>query len=113
TILKEVHRVLKKDGRLFIWNLPARWGSSELLAILTGKWHHDFRYRKKDVLRLLPPAGFEIVSLHKHKFLPGTAREWLGRWIEPVRLMQGDDRFSRWFPFSVFARDFLIVAQKM
>ncbi|MBI5583381.1 MAG: methyltransferase domain-containing protein, partial [Deltaproteobacteria bacterium] len=46
TILKEVHRVLKKDGRLFIWNLPARWGSSELLAILTGKWHHDFRYRK-------------------------------------------------------------------
>jgi SAM-dependent methyltransferase len=112
-ILKEVHRVLKEDGRLFIWNLPARWGSSELLAILAGKWHHAYRYRRKDVLQLFPTTDWEMVTLDKHKFLPGTAREWLGRWIDPVRLLQGDDRLSRWWPFSVFARDYVIVAKKI
>lgn len=111
-ILKEVHRVLKKDGWLFIWNLPARWGSSELLAILARKWHHTYRYREKDILKVLSETGFESDTLYKHKFLPGTAREWLGRWIEPFRLMKWDDRLSRWFPFSLLARDFLVVAHK-
>lgn len=112
-ILKEVHRVLRKDGRLFIWNLPARWGSSELLAILFRKWHHTFRYRRKDVCQLLAQTGFDIVTLNKHKFLPGTAREWLGRRVDPVRLLEWDDRLSRRFPFSVLARDFLVVARKI
>ena len=112
-LLREVHRVLKPGGRFFIWNLPARWGSSELLAILAGKWHHTCRYQKKDIAGLLSAAGFEIVSLEKHKFLPGTAREWLGRRIEPVRLLAWDDRLSRWFPFSLLARDFLVVARKI
>jgi SAM-dependent methyltransferase len=112
-ILREVHRVLRKDGRLFIWNLPARWGSSELLAILFRKWHHTFRYRRKDVLLLLAQTGFDIITLEKHKFLPGTAREWLGRRVDPIRLLDWDDRLSRRFPFSVLARDFLVVARKI
>ena len=112
-ILLEVHRVLKKEGFLFIWNLPAQWGSSELLAIVTGKWHHTTRYWQKDIRQLVKKSGFQVITLAKHKFLPGTAREWLARWIDPVRLMRGDDRLSRWFPFSVFARDYLVVAQKI
>jgi hypothetical protein len=60
----------------------------------------------------LAQTGFDIVTLDKHKFLPGTAREWLGRRVDPIRLMEWDDRLSRRFPFSVLARDFLVVARK-
>jgi hypothetical protein len=111
-IIKEVHRVLAEGGWLFIWNLPTRWGSSELLAILARKWHHAYRYSKEEVLDLFSETGFTIVSLDKHKFLPGTAREWLGHRIDPIRLMEWDDRLSRRFPFSALARDFLVVARK-
>lgn len=112
-ILLEIHRVLKPGGWFFIWNLPARWGSSEILASLAGKWHHSRRYRKPDIRHLLDRSGFQVLELYKHKFLPGTAREWLGRRIDPVRLMGWDDRISRWFPFCLAARDFVAVSRKI
>ena len=71
-ILKEIGRVLKGRGLLFIWNLPAKLGTSELLAMIRGKWHHQFRYWQKDILYLLRQTGFELLYLDKHKFLPGS-----------------------------------------
>jgi hypothetical protein len=56
--LQEIRRVLKEGGVLFIWNLPAKLGTSELLARMTGKWHHPYRYYRKDILRLLEGNGF-------------------------------------------------------
>ena len=111
-ILPEIYRVLKKGGLFFIWNLPAPWGSSELLARLFKKWHHTYCFRKGEILDLLGGAGFQILYWDKHKFLPGSVMEWLGKRIDPVRLLQGDDRLSHWFPFSLLARDYAIIAKK-
>ena len=111
-ILPEIHRVLKNGGLFFIWNLPAQWGSSELLARLFNKWHHTYCFRKGEILDLLAGAGFQILYWDKHKFLPGSVMEWLGKRIDPVRLLQGDDRLSHWFPFSLLARDYAIIAKK-
>jgi SAM-dependent methyltransferase len=111
-ILKEIHRVLKKEGLLFIWNLPAMWGTSELLAMVSGSWHHSVRYWKKDIIRLLQNADFEIIYLDKHKFLPGSLMVLLEKKIDPLRLMEWDHRLSHLFPFSLFARDFGIIAIK-
>ncbi len=113
TILLEIHRVLRDRGLLFIWNLPARLGTSELLAMMTGKWHHSFRYWKKDILRLLRGADFEILFQDKHKFFPGGLMTLLGKKMNPVALMKLDNRLSRLFPFNLFARDFALVARKI
>lgn len=113
TILQEIHRVLKDQGLLFIWNLPARWGTSELLAMIAGKWHHQFRYRKKEISRLLKTAHFEILYLDKHKFLPGGLMSQLVGRMDPNKLMKLDNCLSRLFPFSIFARDFALVARKI
>lgn len=111
-ILQEIHRVLKDKGLLFIWNLPTRLGTSELLAMLIGKWHHQFRYWKKDILRLLRAANFEILYWDKHKFSPGAVMNLLEGRMDPIRCMKLDNRLSHIFPFLFFARDFVLVARK-
>jgi len=111
-ILAEIYRVLKTGGLFFIWNLPARWGTSEILAMVSGNWHHSVRYWKKDIIRLLQKANFEIIYVDKHKFLPGALMALLEKKIDLLRLMAWDHRLSHLFPFSLFARDFGIIAIK-
>jgi SAM-dependent methyltransferase len=111
-ILEEICRVLKKDGLLIIWNLPAKLGSSELLAMAAGKWHHQYRYWKRDMVRLLKKAGFEILYWDKHKFLPGAVMHKLSDKLDPVRMLKWDNTFSHWWPFNLLARDFIFVARK-
>ena len=113
TILQEIHRVLKDKGLLFIWNLPARLGTSELLAMFIGRWHHQFRYREKEIVHLLRAAHFEILYRDKHKFLPGGLMNLLARRMAPNKLMKIDNALSRLFPFNIFARDFALVARKI
>ncbi len=110
--LQEIHRVLKDQGLLFIWNLPAKLGTSELLAMVTGKWHHRYRYWKKDIGRLLREANFEILFQDRHKFFPGAVMSLLERKVDPVGLMRLDNALSRLFPFNLLARDFVLVARK-
>jgi hypothetical protein len=111
-ILKEIQRVLKKGGLFFIWNLPAKLGTSEILAMISGKWHHQYRYWKKEIVGLLENSNFEILYMDKHKFFPGAVMSLLERWIEPVNLLKFDHSLSRFFLFNTLARDFVVVARK-
>jgi len=112
TILQEIHRILKEGGLFFIWNLPAKLGTSELLAMITGKWHHPYRYWGKDIVRLLRKANFDILYLDKHKFFPGAVMAFLEKRMDPIRVLYFDHRLSRTIPFNIFARDFALVARK-
>lgn len=112
TILQEIHRVLKEGGLFFIWNLPAKLGTSELLAITTGRWHHQYRYWRKDIIRLLQKTDFELLYLDKHKFFPGSVMTFLEKRMDPIRLLKWDNRFSHLPPFNLLARDFVLVARK-
>ena len=111
-ILLEIHRVLKERGLFLIWNLPAKLGTSEILATISGRWHHRYRYWKKEILKLLKKSNFEVLSINKHKFLPGSALHLLERWMEPFPLTKFDHILSHLFPFTILARDFLVVARK-
>jgi SAM-dependent methyltransferase len=112
TILREIHRVLKEGSLFFIWNLPAKLGTSEILAGITGKWHHQYRYWKKEILTLLENSNFEILYSDKHKFFPGAAMNLLERWIAPTNLLNFDNHLSHLFPFNLLARDFVLVTRK-
>jgi SAM-dependent methyltransferase len=111
-ILREIHRILKEGGFFFIWNLPAKLGTSELLAMITGKWHHLYRYWKKDIIRLLREANFDILYWDKHKFFPGVMMTFLEKRMDPIRLLKMDNHLSHRVPFNLLARDFALVARK-
>jgi SAM-dependent methyltransferase len=112
TILQEVYRVLKEDGLFIIWNLPAKLGTSELLAMATGKWYHQYRYWKKDIRRLFRETNFDLLYLDKHKFFPGLVATFFEKRIDPIRLLKMDNWLSRLPPLNLFARDFALVAKK-
>jgi SAM-dependent methyltransferase len=112
-ILADIFRVLKPGGLFFIWNLPAKLGTSELLAACGGGWRHRVRYWQKDIVGLLRQADLEIIYLDKHKFLPGSLMAALAKKIDSLLLTQWDHLLSRVFPFSVLARDFGIVARRI
>ncbi|MBI4767341.1 MAG: methyltransferase domain-containing protein [Deltaproteobacteria bacterium] len=112
TILQEVHRVLKEGGLFFVWNLPAKLGTSELLAMATGRWHHRYRYWRKDIRRLLRETNFDLLYLDKHKFFPGSMVTFFEKRMDPIRLLKMDNYLSRMVPLNLFARDFALVAKK-
>jgi hypothetical protein len=87
-------------------------GTSELLAITAGKWHHQYRYWRKDIIRLLREARFDILYWDKHKFFPGSFMTFLEKRIDPIRLLKWDNHLSRRIPFNLLARDFALVARK-
>ena len=111
-ILKEVLRVLKPGALFLIWNLPCRLSSSELLAALAGKWHHQRKFSSTEIRDLLHKSGFELVWQYKHKFLPGSLLSRLFKLTDPVRAARADDSLSRIWPFSIFSRDHLVLARK-
>ncbi len=111
-VLMEIRRVLKPGGLFFIWNLPTALGTSELLAALVGRKHHRRRYWRRTILKLLHEAGFDVLFVDKHKLLPGSLLNRLGRLTDPVKAFKGDDLLSR-LPFlSLFARDWAVLARK-
>ena len=79
--LHDINRILKQDGMLFIWNLPYKYGSVEMLNHLLGRWHHDRRYTKKGIVTLLEDSGFEIICFDHHELLNMTARNIMGKII--------------------------------
>jgi len=76
--LKEINRVLKKDGVLLIFNLPNKYSYKEVLTQLTlTGFAHKKRYNRKMALELVKNAGFKVISIRNSDILPfggGPAR---------------------------------------
>jgi len=111
-IVNEIYRCIKPGGVFVIWNLPTYLGTSELVAILFKKLRHQFRFTNKDVKNMYAKTDFKLLYQDKMKFLPGSVMEKFMGSGNDVRNVQRDFTLSHIFPFSVFARDHLIVLQK-
>jgi SAM-dependent methyltransferase len=68
--LREVNRVLKESGHLFIFNLPNSYALFERVASLVGIKSHDKSYDSSQVKRLMGYSGFTIGSIKREFFLP-------------------------------------------
>jgi SAM-dependent methyltransferase len=91
--LLEIHRVLKRGGRVWI-SVPNHNG---IQARLFGKWfyaiespRHLFGFNKQTIIRLLMQTGFEVEHLHTHS-LPGGPCFSFEYWL--------NDRLKRSQPF--------------
>lgn len=70
--LEEIHRVLKNNGRFFIFHFPQRTSWTEFIASMHKKSGHSRKYSTREFRLLLNSHGFEISKFWKFNFLPKT-----------------------------------------
>ena len=68
--LGELQRVLRDDGLLFCFNLPAKLGFIHQLSKILGDNYHDRLYSKKEVRYLLKRTGLKPLLIYRRQLLP-------------------------------------------
>lgn len=103
--LKEIRRVLKPDGLLYIVFLPYRTSWTQAVARLRGDDYHDRLYTRRGMRRLARESGFDILGMHLGQLLPKNPvpRQW-SSWLEPV-----DQVLCRYTPLALLATNLEIL----
>jgi len=73
--LDEIRRVLRPRGTFYLYNLPNRWGYTEKMARILGRYYHgvlpdDRVYTLRSARELLERHGFEVRELRRAHMLP-------------------------------------------
>jgi len=69
--LREIARVLRPEGLLFIYHLPQTGGWQEsIIRCFKLGYTHSRRYTLREIVHLLRDAGYEIIHLQRANLLP-------------------------------------------
>lgn len=75
--LKEIARILKKQGRFYCFHLPNKYSWVETLISIIYKFikihgsaPHSKKFTRKDIESLVKASGFKLVEYHRYNFLP-------------------------------------------
>jgi|TARA_B100000809_G_scaffold51404_1_gene46624 SAM-dependent methyltransferase len=69
--LKEIHRILKKDGLFLCFHFPNKYSWIEALARrIPSKHHHPYLFTKKDIYHLNQNVGLLVEELKGYAILP-------------------------------------------
>ena len=68
--LRELHRVLEENGKLFVFHFPNRHGYIETAAKRLGRPVHDLRLTKREFTELLNSANFSVDKVWYRYLLP-------------------------------------------
>jgi SAM-dependent methyltransferase len=110
--LRELHRVLKDDGYLFIWHLPCANSWEERQSRRPGAWRHILAYELDEILVKLSLTGYRIVGIEKNNLIFGALVALLG-WAASIPRIWA---FETWLAstrlFGPQTHDFTIVCRK-
>jgi len=97
--LKEIHRVLKTGGLLYISFLPNALSWTQAFAHLGGDHYHDRLYWKKDVQALAAASQFQVESVWLGQLFPKNSVPFkFDALLEPI-----DRSLCRYTPLKYFA----------
>jgi len=113
--LREIHRVLKAGGSLFVFNLPNKYALFERMANLIGIKSHDRTYVASKIRALMKVTGFDIEFIKREIFLPAQVAR-VNRALARVydRYYLQVDKMDLWLtePLNYFAQSYAFVAKK-
>jgi ubiquinone/menaquinone biosynthesis C-methylase UbiE len=111
--LREVHRVLKKNGKLVIWNLPHKLSFVENINRILGRSVHDFKYTKKQIIKLASDTNFTVEFLDQHEFFHMSIRRFLSFIVGVKFAWLIDYQISKFLFIRNFFQHFTVVFKKL
>jgi ubiquinone/menaquinone biosynthesis C-methylase UbiE len=109
-VLKEVRRVLKKNGYLFISRLPRKFSYVEFMAGSLGIPHHDQLYSYSDIKCLLRKHGFRITSKSITDLFPAYPSKITNPLFPITKFME---KILLYTPIRYIGHDFRILCRKV
>lgn len=110
--LRNLSKLLKPGGYLFIWNLPTKNALTEKIAMGRKRWKHTLRYDLDETLVKLNLTGFDIVAIERDELIyPKLAK--LFPWVSTVALHNFDQALVRLPILRNYAHHLTIVARKI
>lgn len=114
--LHELARVLRSDGLLLTYHLPNRFSWTEWLGRRSGRIVHERLYGRRRIMRLWQDAGFEVIDIKRHNWLPRNVLSTVGVGEREGRLLSlflAADRLLASFPLtSPFSTAWRVIARK-
>jgi SAM-dependent methyltransferase len=83
--LRELRRVLRPGGFLFLFRFPHLYSYIEWLGRRAGVWHHAIRMTRRELALFVRMNGLEVLSTSYETILPVNCMCGYVRWIRPVR----------------------------
>lgn len=116
--LKENYRALKKNGIMFIFNLPTKYAISEIAGKLMKIPYHRQRYTKFGLTKILLDNKFGKINIEREFIIPAqVARisDFLENFFNKHYLfIDKFDKFLMKFPFSLFlSKSFFVKCEKV
>lgn len=121
--LSELWRVIKKNGYLFIYMLPHKYGLFEFINTLLKKNAHPVKYTSMSIKQILKTQGFEIIEIKKSNLFPKNIPLFLPLFLRKIikkiynknySFLISTEKFLLKMPISnIFAGTIEIIARKI
>jgi hypothetical protein len=103
--LREIHRILRKGGLLYVTFLPYFLSWTQAIARLCGNCYHDRLYNQRQMVAFATESGFKIEAMWLAQLFPKNSVPY--RWdayLEPL-----DRALCTLTPLKYFATNLEIV----
>lgn len=112
--IKEISRVLKSGGYLFISRLPRKYSYAEFLTRLAKKGAHDRRFGDHEMANVLQQHGFRVHRIDKTDMVPAfpPGAKLRRSWNNNYSLLMSLDHILLSGPLRQFAHHLRLVATK-
>ncbi len=108
-VMESLARSTRVGGYLAIGYLPRKWAWLEVALRGMGRWHHVRRWGDREIRRFLVKHGYTVRSFERVIFAPQFPPDFANRWKPWFDRL---DALARIPPFSVLARDVVLLAQR-
>lgn len=108
-VVKELTRILKKDGHLFIFRCPRTLSYAEHFAKLIGLGHHDLLYSDKDMKNIVSKSGLKFIDSWRSDMIVEFPGRITNRFYSLLKFL---DILLINTPLSIFAHDVNLIFLK-